>query len=344
MLLLRKIRIVRAERSAGAPTHSATRAIGTLLLLLLFFSGAGAVYGAEPDDPRLVVAAVQPHIEESFYLSFRVFEEKILSLIEPIIDPVLSGERPVDLVVFPEYLGVFLAVVPYMESIEGAADFVEAFGMIADERRIETLRDLFIRESPSVADAMDRVFGSMARRLDAYVIGGSYFHWDSSRRTLTNRAVVYDPSGRRLYEQDKVFLTDFENHIVRLDAGEITAARYFSVYGRRLTLTLCRDTYYREWEGLFSDADLWIDIKANGEVYDRGQEESFARALPARICAAGVPYGLTTCLTGSFLDLFWEGPTSLVAAVGSGRYRRLASVPSPRTEGILIVEIPPASQ
>jgi predicted amidohydrolase len=310
---------------------------GVFILILLILGGSKGAYCDDHAESRFVVAAVQPHIDESLYRSFEAFEQGIESLAGPNFD----GDGVVDLVVFPEYLGVFLAVVPYMRSISDAADFVEAFGVISEERRIESLYELFKRESSGVARVMDRVFGSLAHRLGAVVIGGSYFHWDPVRRTLTNRAVVYDQKGRRLYAQDKVFLTDFERHIVGLDAGEFEDARLFRVGGMDLALTLCRDTYYREWEERFTEADLWIDIKANGEVYDRDQEESFARALPARISATGVPYGLTACLTGSFLDLFWEGPTSLVASDGTGGYRRLAAVPSPRSAGILIVEVPP---
>ena len=66
---------------------------------------------------------------------------------------------------------------------------------------------------------------------------------------------------------------------------------------------------------MYSGADFWIDIKANGELFKEEQKELFTRALPGRIKGSTVPYGVTVCLTGRFLELFWEGESSFIKKI-----------------------------
>jgi hypothetical protein len=113
----------------------------------------------------------------------------------------------------------------------------------------------------------------------------------------------------------------------------------FVIAGRSLGLTVCRDTYDPGWEEHFRDLDLWIDIKANGAAFDRQERQSFQRALPARIAASGVPLGLTVCLTGEFLELFWEGESSLVRREAEGvRYLWRAADPKAEEIALLLLE------
>ena len=62
--------------------------------------------------------------------------------------------------------------------------------------------------------------------------------------------------------------------------------------------------------------DYWIDIKANGEEFTEDIAGKFYYALPKRIEESGAGGGMTVCLTGSFLDLFWEGSSFIVTRHG----------------------------
>jgi predicted amidohydrolase len=160
---------------------------------------------------------------------------------------------------------------------------------------------------------MNRIWGGLAQRHSVWIVAGSYFGADQTNGSrLYNRAVIYGPEGDVIHEQDKVFLTPFEKSLLGLSSAEIGDAETFLIDGWSCALTICRDSFFDEWNERFGNADLWIDIKANGEEYGEQTPALFAKALPERIGETGVPYGLTACLNGSFLDLLWEGPSSVI--------------------------------
>lgn len=318
-----------------------TRA-GLLLLAAAFLAFQVSPPAAAEAGP-LRIAAVQLRLDAGMLRSYAVFEKRIAALVER------AAALEPDLIVFPEYTGVFLALIPYAEAwtADGAAGnaTVEAVFAAIREREplIESLTELFLLNSGLAERALQEVFGGLARRHAVPILAGSYFAWEGGpgrEARLRNRAVVFGPGGRRLYAQDKVFLTDFESGLLGLEAGSRRSAASFSVAGRELGLTLCRDTYDTGWEAHFTGLDAWIDIKANGAAYDETTRQSFLRALPARIAAAEVPWGLTVCLTGEFLDLFWEGESSLVRKEG-GEARFLWRASDPRREEIALLVLAP---
>jgi predicted amidohydrolase len=321
------------------------RIIGLCLTLLLLLAGAAAASGAPVDPPApagppfLRVAAVQLHLTEPMLRSFAAFEERIAAL-----TAAAAAHEP-DLIVFPEYTGVFLALVPYASAWGGGEDLTVETAFAAIRRReglAGSLKELFLLNSGLTERAVDEIFGGLARRFRVPVLAGSYFAYEGKpggRGELRNRAVLFGPAGERLYSQDKVFLTDYESALLGLAPGRREEARPFVIAGRSLGLTVCRDTYDPGWEEHFRDLDLWIDIKANGAAFDRQERQSFQRALPARIAASGVPLGLTVCLTGEFLELFWEGESSLVRREAEGvRYLWRAADPKAEEIALLLLE------
>jgi hypothetical protein len=166
-------------------------------------------------------------------------------------------------------------------------------------------------------------WGVLARKYSVTIIGGSYFAYDGEN--LTNRLIVYGPSGDRIYEQDKYFLTDFERDIITLSRGSSSNPGGFEINGKKIVLTICRDTFLDRWEKMYDGADLWIDIKANGEIFTEDTKALFSRALPARMKDSTVPSGVTVCLTGQFLELMWEGESSFVIKTEDSVYPVITS-------------------
>jgi hypothetical protein len=101
--------------------------------------------------------------------------------------------------------------------------------------------------------------------------------------------------------------------MIEISPGTIEDAGTFMVSGKEVAVTICRDTFFEEWEEKYDDVFLWVDIKANGAVYDQEQEKSFLRALPERIINTDVRYGMTVCAVGEYIDLFWEGESTVIA-------------------------------
>lgn len=261
----------------------------------------------------LRIAGLQLEIREEIYAS----EERFLCYADTEIARLLK-EEGADLLVIPEYTGVFFAAFGLPRSVLTAESLDEAGNIIMRATGTADFEEFLIRSD--VAASMDRIWGGLARKHGVAIVAGSYFAVESGEKgdELRNRTVVYGPDGELLYTQDKVFLTPFERDLIGIDPGSLAAARPFEYRGYRIALTICRDTFFKVWEDRFGKADFWIDIKANGEEFGQYQAGLFERALPARIAESPVPAGMTVCLTGEFLDLFWEGYSSVVVEEEGG--------------------------
>ena len=294
-----------------------------------------AVRPAAGSPGELRVAAVQLSISAADLASPAAYVEHIQSAVRRCL-PFAP-----DLILFPEYASAFLAVLPYGGSIRDAGSLEEALHLALEREPLaRDLHDLFLLNSGLAECGLRELFGGLARRYGVAIGAGSWFAAvpAGGRTVLVNRAVIFDRQGVELYSQDKVFLTPTEERL-GLRPGRLEAARPFVLRGRRVALTLCRDTFFREWEPLLRNAELWVDLRANGEPYTAEVRESQQRALPARLEGAGVPYGLSVCLTGDLFGLAWEG-VSFLARQEGGTARILESAPSLAAEAVLLVTVP----
>jgi predicted amidohydrolase len=307
--------------------------------------GAALAAPADAADPaaggppgELRVAAVQLCVGPADLASFSAYAGRITGLVERCLP-----YRP-DLILFPEYASAFFALLPYGPELREADSLEEALRrVLAGEPLARSLRDLFLLNSGLAERGLRELFGGLARRHAVAVGAGSWFAARSSgsRTVLVNRAVIFDPRGQELYSQDKVYLTPFEEDRLGLAPGRLEAARPFLVDGRRVALTLCRDTFFEDWERVLAGAELWVDLKANGQPFTAREREAFQRALPARLSGGQVPYGLTLCLTGGLAGFAWEGESSLVLWRPGDGVRALARAASPAGEEILFFTLPP---
>lgn len=309
----------------------ATRA-GFLAALLLL--------AAIPGFP-LRVAVVQLRIDESTYSTLERFRRTVTAAVEEAVDATPDGRSP-DVIVFPEYTSVFLALLPYQQDVRGAASVASGLARIAAAHgRIGSLRQVFLEQAGVVQDLVEEVFGGLARRHGVAIVAGTAFARVGGE--LRNRAFVFGRDGTLVYTQDKVYLTEFEIDVVGLSPGLVVDAAPFTAAGARIGLTLCRDTFFEAWEERLRGVDLWIDIKANGVPFTAEEREGFAAALPARLPGAGVRNGITACLVGRFLDLAWEGESSVIESI-DGEVRVRASASSAREQEILRAEIGSAEE
>lgn len=280
----------------------------TFIIALSAIAAIPPELSAEPG--ALTVAAVQFEVTEELFLSEARFRESVAAQVAAAVAQ--GGE----LVVFPEYSGVFLAALPYGDEVMASETVRDALRRISEEAgRSLSLRELFLQAAPGVTERMDRIFGGLAAEHGVHILGGTYFHLsrgESGERRLTNRAVLYGPDGTRLYEQDKVFLTPFERELIGLDSGTVRAARGFALDGLSVGVTICRDTFFEVWDTVHEGRDIWIDIKADGVPFDEEARRRYLKTIPERLAETDVPFGITVSLVGSYLELFWEGRASVV--------------------------------
>ncbi len=253
-----------------------------------------------------------------------------------------ATEKGADIVVFPEYLNVFLVSIPYQEHLRDSDSIAETLSRVfAAPQNPQTVRELFIRHSAEIREIMNRVYGGLAQEYGIYIVAGTYFAASPAppsvhRRTgvpdrLTNRAVVYGPSGQAIYEQDKVYLTHMEENLVRLDPGRLDAARGVTILGLDVGITICRDTFFSAWDQVHVERDIWIDLRAEGTLWQQGRSD-FTTLMLDRLEGSGSIYGTTVALTGEFLDLFWEGKSSISVHADAAPETIVAALSPIRTE------------
>jgi predicted amidohydrolase len=275
-------------------------------------------------------------IQQSDLRSFAAFRSHIEALVLRCL------EFEPDLIVFPEYTGVFFALIPYYPEIAASNSTVDGLARISGkDPLIKGYRDLFLINSGLAERGMEEVFASIARRHGVAIIAGTYFAWTKrgDEVALVNRAVVFDPSGEISYTQDKVFLTPEEEQMYGLSPGLLQQAEPFVLQDYSIGITICRDTYFPDWLQVHAGVDLWIDIKADGADSEQERQQRFLRAVPARIDEGDIPYGLTVCLTGSLLEMLWSGQSSLVRKDLGQAIRLVEQAASPTEEEILFFTI-----
>ena len=308
-----------------------------LLLMPLLLGMVTCAFGKPESGEKFTISAVQFSVEEDLYRS----EKRFYRHVEAIIRREVEQNRP-DLIVFPEYTSVFLALMPYYETVAAAESLEEGITRLYKKYPgVTSVRSIFLNDT-DVFRRMDRIWGSLADDWDLFIAAGTAFvpEEDGSGKVgLRNRLFLYGPEGGLEYTQDKVYLTEFETEVVGVDSGSPDEARLVDLRGLPFAFTICRDTFFEVWEDRFEDAYVWLDVKANGTKYDEDQARNFETALPERIASSPVPFGITVCLTGSFLDLFWEGESSIVRNTGDD-VELIEKSERPDTQDILRISIP----
>jgi predicted amidohydrolase len=305
--------------------------LALLIALLARFMGPAERTAAE--ERPLRVAAVQFSIHQADIASLAAFRARI----EDLVAACLPAEP--DLILFPEYTAAFLALVPYGAELQDAPSITEALRRVrVREPLVRGLRDLFLLNAGLAEAAARELFGGLARRYRVALGAGTLFAAERGGR-LFNRALVFGRDGRLLHAQDKVLLTEFEQEELGLEAGSPTRVGPFLLEGRRIGLTICRDTYLEEWERLLAGCDLWVDLKGNGQPFTEQARERFRLALPARLAASGVRYGLTVCLTGRLCGQLWEGESFLAVLGSEGQVRTAVRAASAAGEEVLLLEL-----
>ncbi len=258
-------------------------------------------------------AFVQYRVEKNTYRSEESFARDVEALVSEAVN------KGSEVVVFPEYTGVFLATIPLSEELEGLGSIGEGISLLRTHYGAEVnLKDFFILRSREVQRLMDTVWGGIAEKYGIWIVAGTAFV-AGPEKSLYNRLFIYAPDGDVCYTQDKVYQTPFEKGVVGLDGGRVDDAQTVVLEGIECGFTICRDTFFEVWNKEFSELDLWVDLKANGDEFDAGARETFKEALPERIQETHVEMGATVCLTGGFLELFWEGKSSVIRSAPNKR-------------------------
>ncbi|MDC7126231.1 MAG: hypothetical protein PQJ46_11740, partial [Spirochaetales bacterium] len=238
----------------------------TLLLILPEFTILASDILKEQD---FNVIGIQFEVKPEIYITEQIFFKSV----EKRIAEAEKSEAKPDLIIFPEYIGVFYQLIDYNNTIFRHNNFATALtDILTKNPEMTSLKDIFAC-SNKVSSYLEN-WAELAKKYNTAIIAGSCFT-KTQDGEIKNTTFVFNKEGKLIYKQNKVFLTDFEKSIIQLSPGNLSDCSFFNINDHKIAITICRDTYSTEWENKSNGAFLWIDIKANGEVFDNYQRESF---------------------------------------------------------------------
>ena len=264
--------------------------------------------GATVPDDALVVALVQFAVEEGEFGSHARFRRELNRLLR-----VAVVEHGAEFVVFPEYINVFALLDNYSEQIVRAEEIDDLETIIG---RAGGVPQLVRQEVRADTTEIKAIWSDLAHAYGVWVLAGTAFV-DDGDGALRNQAWLFAPNGTLSYRQDKVFLTPFEQRELELAGGIISRAQPFEIDGVSFGLSICRDSYFDEWEAPYADVDVWLDIRANGEIWNEAVRRRFDTAMPERVAETAVDGGLSTSLNGSN-TLKWCGRAPRLSLTSRG--------------------------
>jgi predicted amidohydrolase len=208
---------------------------------------------------------IQPWMEPADYASRGRFFAKLDAYLDEARRRSFIRDKTV--VVFPEYLGVWLVAagekraVYSAKSLTAAARIIAASNLFAFLRALAAVRApdrtvaaLFVMKAGSMARIYRSVFSELARKYGVTIVAGSIFLSEPivrdgvvvpGRGPLYNTCVVYDPQGRaREPAVRKAFPTEEEQRYVA--AGRAGDLPVFETPAGRLGVLICADSWYPE--------------------------------------------------------------------------------------------------
>ena len=213
--------------------------------------------------------AVQPYVELADYLSedrFAAHMGRLAARIEAL------RRTPEAVVVFPEDIGTFLALLAAPTEVRTAPTLDAAFRLIGGRAwapllaamvRLGTLsirRAFFHWAAPTVYGAWYRTFSDLARRLKAVVVAGSALlpdnaaGYDSDRfrsrgGPVYNLSLTFGPDGRVLAVTKKRNLVPTQEDVLDLAPGPDEPPQLVRVGSWRLGVAICYDAFVRPHTG-----------------------------------------------------------------------------------------------
>ena len=115
-----------------------------LLLFVPLLLGIVTCASGKPETgKKFTISAVQFSVEEDVYRS----EKRFYRHVEAIIREEVEQNRP-DMIVFPEYTSVFLALTPYYDTVLAARSLEEGFTLLNKKHPdVTSIRSIFMRRA-----------------------------------------------------------------------------------------------------------------------------------------------------------------------------------------------------
>lgn len=293
--------------------------------------------GASPGKPdTIAIACVQAHVTVNNFVSEQSFRELVERLMERAVASMPEGVPR--LVVFPEDFASGLIFMDSGETLDGATGLRGAVAALVRKHftgvmgkrmrhRVGWVRALALYKAQDIVHAYRRVFADVARRHDAYVLGGTVlvpdieFTIDGGAEPqggdVFNVAYLFGPDGAIIGGQRKAFLIDLEgSEALDLCAGAVDDLVVYDTALGRIGIAICFDAFQEPVvEHLAAlGVDILLQPSANPEPWTEAQQLDWLNGTWKAVVERGMAvYGINPMLVGRLLDIVFEGQSSIIA-------------------------------
>lgn len=288
------------------------------------------------DAKQIAIACVQARVTLADYFTAESFHSLTEGLMERAVAS-LPADVP-RLVVFPEDYGSGCMFVGEQDTLSDSSTLRGAvatlvrknFAAVMGQRlrhRVGWVRAFALHRAAEAAKLYFGTFSDLARKYNAYVLGGSVLlpdmtmadgRFEPQGSDVYNVSYLFGPDGQVLGSQRKAFLIEMEG-VDGLDlcAGSVDGLSVIDTELGRIGIAICFDAFQEpvveRFKGL--DVDIFLQPSANPGPWNDWQRGDWLNGTWKAVVEEGVAvYGVNPMLVGSLLDVEFEGQSSIVCS------------------------------
>lgn len=296
-----------------------------------------AVQSAAANDIQLV--AVQLELDINDYWTPASFEQLITGHMAKVAERTATGVPT--LVVFPEDVGLLLAISGMEKQLAGIDSIEKAIGKAVSSNAIPLLWTrlirwkswvpaLFLHRQKIIAEAYFETFAAVAREHEVYIVAGSVIlppyeiengrvRWDKkpTEHNVYNTSYLFGPDGLVIGKQDKIDLIELEQEAaLNLSSGTFADLQVFETEVGAIGIAICLDAFSSEITQQLAalGADILVQPSANPGPWNEWQQTDWLRST--QLMVGGLErfaYGVNPMLVGPLWDIEFFGQSSIAA-------------------------------
>lgn len=282
---------------------------------------------------KIRLCSVQLKLKTSLYEDRESYYQELTAPLEDF----KRGEDT--LLVYPEDIGLFTLLFHRGDLLEGLFTFEEAIKYIIRRdltkvlkerflKRVGTVKALLLSHQREMAASYVETFSTLAKEYRAYVVAGSIplsldtlFTYtgegERDKRRLYNTSLLFNPEGEIIGWQRKVHLTEIEGPLgFNLDPAPLHDLRAIPTPLGRIGIVICYDAFHQDVlrKMVEERTEILVQPTANPKPWETWQQEEWLLGIEMAMREYPFIYGVNSMLCGTFLDLIFEGQSTILAA------------------------------
>ncbi len=266
-----------------------------------------------------------------------------------------------DTLIFPEDVGLLVAFFGIRASTTSEAIQLlyskdqERIDAIAKNNEIENfVSAIFLSLTDRFVNYFYDTFSSLSAKYGVYTVACNNMsrfrkgekQWEPDSFKVNNSAFVFNPSGKLIFRQDKVFLTPMEINL-GISPGNISDVSTFEIEGRKIGIAISMDAFTPQYISRLEKAEIIIQPDANpgkwNSILSNGRwqpEEWMDSAYYINQRIERVKNVINPMMVGNLMEIRFEGQSSITkkAEMGDTKMSYIGNQPSTGFHSILGIE------